>query len=267
MPGLGPRSPKRRWVERLAHAFYSRFVLPRVHDPLTRQRLKLSWFGWGYMPLLLRPSGLTMRERVTLLSQFVRIDWHILHSHTPYEVSAICIAASLNRGMDRGHFVEAGCWNGGSSAKFSFLCRTLGYELHVYDSFKGVEDVGNIAGEWDYAGEDVATETTVRENIARHGAGEVTRFHPGWFSATLAVMGAPTPVQVAYIDCDIAKGTREALSGIVPALAPKGIVFSQDYHIASVRRLLEDTEIWKSFHRSQPVIEQVDRRLAKLTWP
>jgi O-methyltransferase len=111
-------------------------------------------------------------------------------------------------------------------------------ELHVFDSFQGVEPVVRIPGEWDYSGEYASSETTVRENVTRYGQSSVVTYWPGWFSETLANCPVKVPIAVAYIDCDIAKGTDEALRGILPSLAANGVVFSQDYHIRSVKALL-----------------------------
>ena len=117
-------------------------------------------------------------------------------------------------------FVEAGCWNGGSTAKFSLICKRYGYGLHVFDSFLGVK-------EWDYAY--AAKEMNVKNNIARYGALEVCTFHPGWFR----YLGDDSsfPVRMVYIDCDVPQGTLEVLSGIMPALVEDGVIYSQDYHL------------------------------------
>ena len=73
-------------------------------------------------------------------------------------------------------------------------------------------------------------------------------------------------MRIAYIDCDIAKGTREALTGIVPALSEDGVVFSQDLHIGPVLKLLRDPQTWASLGKSAPKIHQFDRRLAQIFW-
>jgi O-methyltransferase len=166
-----------------------------------------------------------------------------------------------------GHaIVEAGCWNGGSTAKFSHLALHLKLSLHVYDSFKGVEDVSQVPGEWDYSGQYASAESTVRRNLERCGTNAPFVTHPGWFSETLGRTPVPVPIAMAYIDCDIAKGTYEALTGIVKSLAPGGIIFSQDFHIAPVSALLTNQETWARLGVAAPRITRLGRRLAKLTW-
>ena len=162
--------------------------------------------------------------------------------------------------------VEAGCWNGGSTAKFSLVCRLLGYRLHVYDSFEGVEAITAEEGEsaYDFTGEYAAAEEAVHANVRRFGALEVCETHRGWFADTLAVTPPPGPVRVAYIDCDLAKGTREALEGVVPRLTEDGWVFTQDFHIAPVRELLQDAGTWARLEQSPPTIEPMCHHLAAL---
>lgn len=42
---------------------------------------------------------------------------------------------------------------------------------------------------------------------------------------------------MAYIDCDLVKGTEEALTGLIPSLVDDGYIFSEDYHLKEVRDL------------------------------
>ncbi len=111
-------------------------------------------------------------------------------------------------------------FNGGSSAKLSIICSMLGHKLFVYDSFEGLEEMSpeEKKGSYDFSGDYAASEDVVRDNITRYGEIRVCSLHKGWFADTLAHTLAPCAVRVAYIDCDVAKGTREARQGIVPAL-------------------------------------------------
>ena len=63
--------------------------------------------------------------------------------------------------------VEAGCWQGGSTAKFSIICRIMGFPLYVYDSFQGVEPTDQEG--WDFSGEYAASLPTVEANLRRYG--------------------------------------------------------------------------------------------------
>ena len=165
--------------------------------------------------------------------------------------------------------VEAGCWKGGSSAKFSLLCATLGYRLCIYDSFQGVEKLDSIdqAKEWDYAGQYASPKDVLEENLRRYGVPEVCSVYEGWFSETLARRPVPHPVRLVFIDCDLAKGTMEVLRGTVPSLVQDGWIFSQDYHIEPVRRLLFDPAIWDSLSKQSPTVTPLGAFLASLRFP
>ena len=110
------------FCERIARWFYDQFIVPRVSDALILQRIKLTWYVWGYWTIARYP---------VMLIKFLRVDWNVLHSHSPAEIALI--VADIARKPDGDLFVEAGCWNGGSSKKY-------GYSLHIYDSFEGVEE-------------------------------------------------------------------------------------------------------------------------------
>jgi O-methyltransferase len=246
----------------IVHAIYS-LLTHRVTNPLSRQRIRLIGLVWGYWPLLTM-RRLSFRRRLELLARFLRIDWSVVHGHSPSEIAQIALAIDHQSDGRPRHFVEAGCWQGGSSAKFSILCRLFGYRLHVYDSFEGVGDLSptDRAKEWDYEGQYSAPEATLLGNLDRYGERSVVSTHRGWFSETLARGDVPAEISIAYIDCDVAKGTRDALAGVVPALAPDGIVFSQDFHIGPARALLTNAATWSEFGVSQVEVKQLGRRLA-----
>ena len=248
--------------------WYVRWIHPRLPRELDRQRVKLLYFVPGYWPLLRLPA-LSVVARLKLLARFIRIDWNVLHSHQPSEIASVC-AVLAQRPARRGEvMVEAGCWNGGASAKFSLVCELYGYRLHIYDSFEGVEPMTAEAKQrgYDFSGEYVASEATLRATLQRFGAPDVCSIHMGWFAATLARSPVADVVRLAFIDCDSAKGTEEVLLGVVPSLASDGVVFSQDFHIAPVRDLLLDPRTWERYGRGGPSIERLRGHLAMLRLP
>lgn len=250
------------WARRV----YRRWLRDRLRDPLQQQRLKMFWFVWGYWHLY-KLRTIPLLSRLALIARFLRIDWRVLHAHTPEEISLVCLALGERAARPGEVMVEAGCWHGGGSAKFSLLCQRLGYHLYVYDSFAGVDRLSaeQIGVGHDYSGEYTASEAVVRRNVRMYGAPERCSFSKGWFADTLATRPISAPVRVAYIDCDLANGTEEVLHGVVAALTPDGRIFSQDYHIAPVRRLREERTFWNCFGREMPTVHQLTRRLAVLS--
>jgi O-methyltransferase len=252
-------------MERYVREWYVRWIRPRIQQAINRQRLKMLWFVWGYWPML-SINTLSIFERAGLIARFLRVDWNIPHSHRPSEISIICKALAERPAHPEEVMLEAGCWQGGSSAKFSIICDKLGYKLHIYDSFEGVEKLP--AQMWqksfNYSGEYAAPEPLVRNNLMRYGEIGVCSTHKGWFSETLAKSPVLAPIRVAYIDCDIAKGTYEVLLGVMPGLVHDGWVFSQDFHIEPVRDLLHDPATWKQFGRGNPKIKRICGNLASV---
>jgi len=245
--------------------WYVRWIHPRLPRELDRQRVKLLYFVSGYWPLLRLPA-LSVVDRVKLLARFIRIDWNVLHSHRPSEIASVCAVLAQRPARPGDVMVEAGCWNGGASAKFSLVCELYGYRLHIYDSFEGVEPMTAEDKQrgYDFSGEYAASEATLRATLQRFGAPDVCVIHKGWFAATLARSPVVDVVRVVFIDCDSAKGTQEVLLGVVPSLASDGVVFSQDFHIAPVRELLLDPGTWERYDRGHPSIERLRGHLAML---
>jgi O-methyltransferase len=253
-------------LERFLRNQYVRWIRPRLGDYMHQQRLKtLLWYVGGYWPLLLARS-LTMPQKLALIRRFVRVDWHVSHGHTPFQIACVCRALAERPAKPGEAMLEAGCFQGGSSAKFSILCKLLGYRLHIYDSFCGVEDMKpeDTAESYDFSGEFASPESVLLDHLKRYGEPDVCDTHPGWFADTLGGRPLPYPVRVAYIDCDLAKGTHEVLESVVPALTEDGWAFSQDYHIKPVRDLLSDPQTWQPLNTPQPAVRRLDKYLASI---
>jgi O-methyltransferase len=247
---------------------YVRFLRPRIRTELGRQRAKLIWFVWGYGGLLtLRRFSLT--ERLHLLWRFLTVDWNVPHSHYPSEIKDIVRDLAARRAAPGEGMLEAGCYMGGSTAKFSILCKLLGYKLWVYDSFQGVEPMTEQQKQqsYDFSGEYAATEEVVTRTVACFGEPEVCTFVKGWFRETIARGNLPGSVRLAYIDCDLDTGTEEVLRGVLPVLAKDGLVFSQDYHLPSVRALLADPSLWARLRTPPPAVKRLGANLARMEFP
>jgi O-methyltransferase len=243
---------------RFTRKLYIRLIRPFLKSGLAKQRVRLLFFLPGYLPLLLLENT-GLRSRLRLLGAFLRIDWTLEHAHRPSEVVAVCRALAASKS---GVLLEAGCWNGGSTAKFSLVCSLLNRKLLVYDSFEGVEPMEEKDG-YDFSGEYACSLEMVRANIQKYGDVTVCRFSKGWFAETLN-HPPKDRIAVAYIDCDVVKGTQEALKGIVPALTPDGLVFTQDFAIPPVRTALLSSGTWQALELPKPEINRLSEQLASL---
>lgn len=255
-------------IHKHLRSLYVQHLRHRLRREIVRQRLKLVYYVWGYWPIFLVPN-VSPTQKISLLWRFLLVDWHIVHSHRPFEISVVCRALAERHARSSEILLEAGCFNGGSSAKFSIMCAMLGYNLCIFDSFEGVEEMTDEekGASYDFSGQYKALEETVRENIKKYGEIGVCSFYKGWFKDTLAVEGAPKPVRVAYIDCDLATGTREVLQGIVPALVSDGWIFSEDYHIQPVFAVLHRDDTWLPFGKGLPTIVRLGEKIAGIRFP
>jgi O-methyltransferase len=242
---------------------YIKYIRPLISDGISQQRLKLIWYIWGYYPLF-SIKTLSLVDKLKLLVRYLIIDWNVEHSHSPFEISMVCQELARRYANPGEILLEAGCWKGGASAKFSIICKMLGYVCYIYDSFEGVEITEHIdkSEDYDFSGEYSASENTLRDNLGKYGQAEACLIYKGWFCDTLARGSVSSKIKVAFIDCDLAKGTKEALMGIVPCLVDDGCIFSQDYHIKSVQKLLNNRETWGFLNAKVRFIEKLDERLA-----
>jgi hypothetical protein len=257
---------KRSRLEKIVKKAYRRFVYPCIPHELHRQRLKLLWFVWEYWPIVVL-KNIPLVDRLKLLKRFLRIDWNIVHAHLPSEIAFMCTALAARKARFDEVVVEAGCWRGGSAAKLSVLCNMLGYRLLIYDSFSGVETPPvdqQKREEKSFFGEYAAAETMVRDNLRKYGEPEVCQIVKGWFSDTLAKAPVPQPVRMAYIDCDLLKGTEEALTGLVPSLVDDGYIFSEDYHLKAVRDLLCKPGSLERFGKGPMLVTPLGEKLASI---
>jgi hypothetical protein len=124
-----------------------------------------------------------------------------------------------------GAVLECGCFKGFSSCCLSHACAALGRRLHVADSFAGLPEPG--PGEGAYApGDFRGTLDEVAANVRAFGRPEQVTFRPGWFAASLP--GWREPLALLWIDVDLYRSAKDALDAVLPALDPRGAVFSHE---------------------------------------
>lgn len=244
------------------HKFYKRYVRKHISDELTKQRLKLLlWDIFGYSGVF-SFQNVSFFQKMKLLRQFLKLDWNIIHAHKPAELVPIFAKILSRKGNGSEVVVEAGCWNGGSTAKYSLVCKLAGYQLHVYDSFQGVEQVDSDSPEAFFSGTYAGPLELVKANVTNYGDISVCTFHKGWFVDTMK--GFNQKAFVVYIDCDLSKGTLEVLEATYPCLIPQALIYSQDYHIPSIKELLHTPSTWQQLNIPMPKIKHLVRNVAEL---
>jgi len=170
-------------------------------------------------------------------------DWHIL----------VFVDALLGLQKNKkGCVVEAGVFNGVSSAKFSLVVKKLKRALYLFDSFEGLPDNDeqhqeNIMGKnikgWFSSGAFGGNYHRFVKTLQICGEYGVCHIRKGWFEDTLPCF--KEPVVAAYLDCDLASSTRTCLQNIYPLLVPGGFIVSQDGDFPLVIDVFRDNVMWK----------------------
>ena len=240
MPALDPRPPRQHPC-----LYQGSTPLPTLHRaPHSYQSLDAPTYEASLVWVGLRPAVACARPIVPAEGMAVMVLPAGLNGRACALRSCHLAALRARRAQSLEVMVETGCWQGGSTAKWSVACRLLGYRLHVYDSFQGVEPRTTVEGRYDFTGQYAASLDVVRAHVARYGDLTVCTFHPGWFNDTMHPDTMPRPVRLVYIDCDLVKGTKEVLRAVVPVLSSDGVVASQDGQIPVVAELLAAPETW-----------------------
>ena len=136
----------------------------------------------------------------------------------------------LNNAL-QGDLAECGCYVG-TSAFFIAQASTHG-KLYLFDSFQGLSapeatdrNVAESVMPWTEGGGDLtASETTLRNNLARYDSVEVL---PGWIPERFAEV-ADRQFRLVHIDVDLYQPTRDSLNFFYPRLVKGGVIVMDDY--------------------------------------
>ena len=168
--------------------------------------------------------------------------------------------------------MEAGCFKGGSTSKFSIAAKWAGRKLVVFDSFEGIPE-NDEAHDKNIFGDSIGFKQgvykggldEVRGNIERFGDIDCCEFIKGWFDDSMP--GFNRPVAAAYLDVDLASSTYSCLRYLYPLLVPGGKIFSQDGHLPLVIDVFRDEDFWRGeLGTDLPRIEGLgERKLIMLT--
>ena len=189
-------------------------------------------------------------QKLGLVYEFYRISDEVNCPHTQHEIlQYVTEILSLDEGRP-GVVIEAGCFKGGSTAKFSLACKLAGRKLVVFDSFEGIPENEEQHGENIY-GESVGFQEgsyagsldEVRANVTRYGAIDQCEFIKGWFDDTMPAYGEQ--VAAAYLDVDLESSTYTCLRFLYPLLVKGGRIFSQDGHLPLVIAVFKDETFWR----------------------
>lgn len=190
-------------------------------------------------------------QRRRLVRSLYRISNQVDCPHDESQILEFLAAVLTLPETVEGCIVEAGCYKGGSAAKFSLAASMVRRELVLFDSFAGLPDASGDTGGHSIFGRKVAfaegdwcgTLAEVQANVARFGDPAPCRFVPGWFEETLPRFRGP--IAAAFLDVDLASSTRTCLKHLYPLLSPGGWLFSHDGHLQPVVEVYADRGFWE----------------------
>ena len=204
-------------------------------------------------------------QRLLIIKQLYAISSAIDCPHTQHEIiSFIKTIFSIPLHI-KGCVVEAGCYKGGSTAKFSIAAKMVNRRLVVFDSFEGIPEHNEDSPfrKGSYCG----TLDEVKRNISKFGKLDICELIKGWFDDTMPKFSKP--IVAIYLDVDLASSTRTCLKYLYPLLVPGGVLYSQDGHLPFVIDVFKDDEFWnKEVGYPKPHIEGIGKqKLIKIVKP
>jgi hypothetical protein len=114
----------------------------------------------------------------------------------------------------------------------SIACRHLGYSLVIADSFAGLPPIPDEGGALDafgqayQAGDFAGSRVEVEQNLRSLGYFAGVELVEGWFSDTLGGWGRP--LALLWLDVDLRASAMDILKPCLPALDPRGCIFTHD---------------------------------------
>lgn len=217
---------------------------------------------------------LNFRQRFSLIKRLYAISRAVKCPHTQHEIISFINTILSIPPQVKGCIVEAGCFKGGSTAKFSIASKLAGRRLIVFDSFEGLPEHDEphrkniFGGRADFhKGGYCGTLDEVKNNIGKFGEPDSCKFIKGWFDDTMPKFSEP--IAAIYLDIDLASSTRTCLKYLYPLLVPGCILYSQDGHLPLVIDVFSDDAFWeKQVGCPKPAIEGLGKRkLIKIVKP
>lgn len=220
----------------------ARWHLPRI---LRNRRDLAAYAAFIGSPTVRIPRS----QRIRIVRQIYAIASSVTSPHTGTEIMSYVTTITALPENSSGIVVEAGCYKGISTAKFSLAAAAAGKQLVVFDSFEGIPEHEEPHDETIFGrpahfaqGEYAWGLEGVRANVSKHGCIDCCRFVAGWFDDTLPAF--EESIAAAYLDVDLASSTRTCIKYLYPLLEPGGVMYSQDGHLPLVIAALDDDRFW-----------------------
>ena len=151
-----------------------------------------------------------------------------------------------------GPIVECGCFKGAMTAKMSILCKAMGKELYVFDSFQGLphdELFNDGINKWRKT-QFSCPRNEVEAAVRKYGEIEVCHFVEGFFENTL--QDYDLKPSMVFIDVDLTTSMRTCTEHFWPRLVGPRF-YSHEARIKEYVEALLDRQWWNDkFGRDPP---------------
>ncbi|PKN94483.1 MAG: methyltransferase [Chloroflexi bacterium HGW-Chloroflexi-6] len=185
------------------------------------------------------------------LTKFKEISNNVECPHNPSHIlTFVSQIFTLPKNIE-GCIVEAGCFKGGSTAKFSLIASYLDRELIIFDSFEGLPEnqeehkktIHGLSVEGWFQGKEFSGSLEeVKHNVKKYGDISCCTFIKGWFDHTMSNFN--NKICAAYLDVDLASSTKTCIQYLYPKIVPGGVLVSQDGDFPLVIDVFDDENFW-----------------------
>ena len=151
-----------------------------------------------------------------------------------------------------GVVVECGTFKGGTAANLSLICKIVGRELFVFDSFEGLPEGSPSDREAQHynKGDWAGTYDEVVKNIKKYGDPSRCTLVRGWFDKTLPVFDRE--IVLAYVDVDLEASLHACIKNIWPRLSESGFIFIDECISTDYCALFYSERWWKTYFDRTP---------------
>jgi len=125
----------------------TKFLLGWIKKRLPRPtfnflRVVLNWKDWltAISFIMEKCPNVSLRDRWSIIISIYKISLNVESPHTQQEILSFIRAILSLPSETKGVVVEAGCFKGSSTAKFSLAASLAGRTLVVFDSFEGIPE-------------------------------------------------------------------------------------------------------------------------------
>ena len=129
-----------------------------------------------------------------------------------------------------GDFAECGVYNGGSAIYMSEQAAASGKHLHLFDSFEGLSEPGELDGSYWTKGGLAYGQEKVEENLSEF-AGHFTCYR-GWIPDRFEEVGDKT-FSFLHVDVDLHEPTSDTIAFFYPRMTAGGFILLDDHGFSS----------------------------------